>query len=61
MNEISLSLLDEWRRSISFSGSGKEDFFEHDRISISMETRSCRQLAVGRLCRLASIPVIHTK
>jgi hypothetical protein len=49
MNEISLPLLDKWRCSISLSGSGKEDFFKHDRISISMETRSCRQLAVGRL------------
>src|SRR5260370_36687850 len=50
MNEISLPLLDKWRCSISLSGSGKEDFFKHDRVSISMETRSCRQLAVGTLC-----------
>src|SRR5215470_14336262 len=48
MNEISFPLLDKWRCSISLSSSGKEDLFKHDRVSISMETRSCRQLPVGR-------------
>jgi len=45
MKEISLPLIDKWRCRISLSGSGKEDFFKHDRASISMETRSWQQLA----------------
>jgi hypothetical protein len=41
MNEISFPLLDKRRCSISLSGSGKEDFFKHNRASMLMETPAC--------------------
>jgi len=50
MNEISFPLLYKWRCSISLNGSGKENFFKHNRASVLMEAQPRLQRAVKKLC-----------
>jgi len=54
MNEISLALLDKWRCSISPSGSGKEEFFKHNRASALMEAQPRSQRTAKKIMLLAS-------
>jgi hypothetical protein len=54
MNEISFPLLDERRCSIFLSGSGKEDFFEHDWASKLVEAQSSAMNVI--LGRSRSLP-----
>jgi hypothetical protein len=61
MNEISLALLNKWRCSISHSGSGKEDFFKHDRVSMLLEARASVQGAVMKIMLRRSCSIICGK